>query len=279
LLRRIYSSAHSSHILMSVLEEVTVTFQKVSQESRVGMRLADGEGGTVVEEINESGPAARAGVRKGDAIMSVNEVAVRDHEQGAGLVIAAEGAVELRLVRGFAAPAPGPGITSDALGSGETLESLGVDLSAVLAQQRDVDTEHALLEVVIPATLVDKSGANAHALRCQFCGCCILSAGKVSHLPTMAFTMPPMPRVRSAVAPGTISSAPAEEVVGFWRARDKFDFDNVTVTKAAAEGGFRFLSCAECELGPFGFFSDDKVGDELGVAVDFFVAAGRVRYA
>jgi hypothetical protein len=198
----------------------------------------------------------------------VNGVLVSGHDHGAGLVIAADGPVELRILRG---PVDDP--KADAPGSGETLQTLGVDLSALLPQRTiDIDMD----EVMLPAILTDDLGANAHAIKCKFCACSILPVGKVTYRAEMRFAMPPMPRGVSQA--GTISGAPAEDMIGFWRAGDKFDFENVTVTKVAGEGGFRFLSCAECELGPFGWFTDEKVGDQLGEDVDFFVAADRVRY-
>ena len=75
-------------------------------------------------------------------------------------------------------------------------------------------------------------------------------------------------------------------MVGFWRVVDKYTFDNLGVSKAAGEvtgesGGqtLRFLMCADCDLGPFGWFTDaSDRGEKLGEGVDFFVAIDRVRY-
>ena len=119
-------------------------------------------------------------------------------------------------------------------------------------------------------------------------GCAILPAGKVTLVPEMTLTMPLMPKTRSASSTGSAEGGTAEEVVGFWRVGDKYEFDNLGVSKAAGdvsgEGGgeqtLRFLMCADCDLGPFGWFADaSDRGDKLGEGVDFFVATERVRYA
>ena len=83
--------------------------------------------------------------------------------------------------------------------------------------------------------------------------------------------LPPMPRARDA-------PAPADEVVGCWRAGDKYDFDNLGVSKSADEHGLRYLICAGCDMGPFGWFADERQNDKVGEQVDFFVAVSRVRY-
>eukprot|EP00966_Prymnesium_polylepis_P070816 1645582-Prymnesium_polylepis.1 len=143
-------------------------------------------------------------------------------------------------------------------------------------------------DIEMPARLVDANGWNAHAMKCKFCGCAILAAGTATLAPGMAMVLPPMPRTRAA-APSTGSTESGEQVLGVWRVPDKYSFDNVGVSKSAGdaeavsgESGsqtLRLLVCADCDLGPFGWFTDaaDR-GDKLGDGVDFFVATDRVRY-
>lgn len=279
-----------------------VAIVKPTRAARVGMQLGDTDlepMTTVVEELAEGGLAAESGMCVGDTLITVNDVAVTDHEQGAGLVLASEGAVYIVVRRPPAGEAPsvkaaatdaaatdaaGANATADALGSGATLESLGLDLSAVLpsavGEGRSIDLA-TVEEVAVPEKLTDAAGRNAHPIACKYCGCAVLPAGKAELMPDVKLALPAMPRAKGDAAPTGDADTPAKDV-GFWRARDKMDFDNVGVTKAAGEaaggGTVRFLICAACDLGPFGRFTDSKEGDELGTSVDFFVAVRRVRY-
>jgi len=265
-----------------------VRIQKTSPEARVGMQLQpDSDGTTVVDNLAEGGLAAEAGMRVGDTVVVINGTPVTDYEQGAQLVISAESSVVIQVHRpsvavdadSAASPPPAPSASAgptDALGSEATLESLGVDLSSVLPRPGVIDLEQ-VAEASVPAVLLNAEGTNAQAMRCRFCGCAILPAARVTLEPELKLSLPPLPRARSSAEAGEGSRGP-EEVTGFWRARDKFDFDNVAVTKPAGEGGLRFLVCAECDAGPYGWFIDETVGETLGNGVDFYVAVDRVQY-
>jgi hypothetical protein len=252
---------------------LTIMITKPAPDARVGMQMQPlDDGTTVVDNVAEGGLAHEAGIMPGDKVISINGVAVTDYEQGAALVIAAASIVNLTLMR-----------PADALSSGETLESLlppGVDLATLLQQQqlqahsaveaRAGDAEEE--EEAAPAVLVDADGNNAHTIQCRFCGGAILPRGKAAFVPDLTAALPPMPRPRDAPA------APADEVAGCWRAGDKYDFDNLGVSKSADERGLRYLVCAGCDMGPFGWFADERQGDTVGEKVDFFVAVSRVRY-
>ena len=50
------------------------------------------------------------------------------------------------------------------------------------------------------------------------------------------------------------------------------------VSKSPSADGLRYLICAGCDLGPFGWFYDARADETLGEKVPFYVAVGRVRY-
>ena len=156
---------------------------------------------------------------------------------------------------------------ADQCGSGETLASLGVDLRSVLPQARTIEVDAGVGDTVegTPADLIDENWLNAKGMQCRYCGCSILPRGKV-RFADRQMTMPMMPAARAARGE---AGAPSSELVqGFWHVRDKFDFDNMGATKPA-EGGVRYIICGECDMGPIGWFRDDK---------DMYVAIGRVTY-
>lgn len=64
--------------------------------------------------------------------------------------------------------------------------------------------------------------------------------------------------------------APDEEVVTtFWLLTDLMAFENIGVSKLV--GSIKFLSCADCDVGPLGWH-------DLNDRTKFYVAAERVRY-
>jgi len=260
--------------LIPQLQTTPIEIVKPSRDSRVGMQLQPLGALVVVDNRADDGLAAAAGICAGDVVISINGERVTDHDQGASLVIASEGVVRLEIIRpGAAAAAEAAGAAADgaappdALGSGETLGSLGVDLSAALPAP---PTELLEDEPALPATLTDADGRNAYAIACRFCGTAILPKGKVVLEPERTAELPPMPR-RAA-------DAPPAEAPGCWRAADKYDFENMGVSKSPSADGLRYLICAGCDLGPFGWFYDARADETLGEKVPFYVAVGRVRY-
>jgi hypothetical protein len=270
--------------LIPQLQTTPIEIVKPSRDSRVGMQLQPLGALVVVDNRADDGLAAAAGICAGDVVISINGERVTDHDQGASLVIASEGVVRLEIIRPGAAAAAeaanaahGAAVDDgaaadgaappDALGSGETLGSLGVDLSAALPAP---PTELLEDEPALPATLIDADGRNAYAIACRFCGTAILPKGKVVLEPERTAELPPMPR-RAA-------DAPPAEAPGCWRAADKYDFENMGVSKSPSADGLRYLICAGCDLGPFGWFYDARADETLGEKVPFYVAVGRVRY-
>ena len=270
--------------LRPMLAPIVIVITKPTRDSRVGMQLNDEGSVTFVEHLVADGLAAASGIELGDAVMAVNDVPVTDCERGASLVLAADGAVRVKVLRtGLdgaptqaareAAAPPREAVAEDALGSGASLQSLGVDLSSVLPQSepRTIDVDE--IDAPMPETLVDGDGRNAHAIACRYCGCSILPRGKVVFVPECTVALPPMPGAPREPVNGDDAEPP-----GCWRAGDKYDFDNLGVSRAAGEGGLRYLICAECDLGPFGWFADTRQDDTIGQQVDFYVAVGRVKY-
>jgi len=62
-----------------------------------------------------------------------------------------------------------------------------------------------------------------------------------------------------------------EEIIEtWWLVDDMFTFDNIGFSKSAS-GGLKYLTCADCEIGPLGVH-DPKEPKK------FLIAASRVRY-
>ena len=162
---------------------------------------------------------------------------------------------------------------SDMCGSSETLESLGVPLSSILPQARTIDVgaveEADAAAASSELTLIGTDGMNLLAMRCKYCDCPILPPGKAQFIDA-SVSLPKMPGSRKEKASAGAGGAGGnmEDVGGFWLVKDKFDFDNMGVTRPAADG-MRYIICGECDLGPIGWFRDEKA---------MHVAVGRVRY-
>ncbi|KAL3922237.1 MAG: hypothetical protein SGPRY_004628, partial [Prymnesium sp.] len=209
------------------MEQVAVSIVKPAREARTGMQLSDLPGGGVyVEAIDPSGLAHAAGVRLGDKILSINGEESREHEQAAAVVIAAEGKVDVVLARGMGNHRP------DELGSGATLQSLGVDVASIMpaANSRTIDMS-ALEQIETPHVVEDEKGMNAHVLACRYCGAVILQAGIAQLMPEMKSSLPLMPHKSTVTSSSSSSADVGEQVVGFWRVGDKYDFDNVGVSR------------------------------------------------
>ena len=63
-----------------------------------------------------------------------------------------------------------------------------------------------------------------------------------------------------------------ETLKEFWCVSDMYHFENVGFSKNVGGGTHKYLLCADCEIGPFGWH-DTAVKDE------FYVAARRVKYS
>ncbi|CAG5096456.1 Oidioi.mRNA.OKI2018_I69.XSR.g14625.t1.cds [Oikopleura dioica] len=95
-------------------------------------------------------------------------------------------------------------------------------------------------------------------IRCPVCPSLILSPDSAQ----LHKEMISLPKVQK--------DAGEEQIDSWWLVDDMFTFDNIGFSKAAT-GGLKYLTCADCEIGPLGVHdpSDPK---------KFLIAASRVRY-
>ncbi|KAG8700461.1 hypothetical protein FRC09_005948 [Ceratobasidium sp. 395] len=119
---------------------------------------------------------------------------------------------------------------------------------------------------------------NTHKLTCprEACGSLILSRGVgVWHDPTSTSTSTPShPDIFSTPAPDFPAPLPPPDQPSRWWliTPSQMQFENIGFSRAVGgEGGIKYLSCAECDLGPLGWCA------ERG-PTEFWVNAGRVGY-
>ncbi|KAG8736293.1 hypothetical protein FRC10_009478 [Ceratobasidium sp. 414] len=116
---------------------------------------------------------------------------------------------------------------------------------------------------------------NAHKLTCprEACGSLILSRGVgVWHDP--ASPSAPHPEIFSAPAPDFPAPLPPlNQPSGWWLITPSpMQFENIGFSRAVGgAGGIKYLSCAECDLGPLGWCVE-------GGPTEFWLSAGRVGY-
>jgi serine protease Do len=77
-----------------------VSIQEVDRDIRQALRLKE-KGGVLIADVQPDGPAARAGIKSGDVVLSVNETAVHSPGHFRNLIAQSEAnkKVKLRLVR------------------------------------------------------------------------------------------------------------------------------------------------------------------------------------
>ncbi|KAG0259563.1 hypothetical protein BG011_002548 [Mortierella polycephala] len=64
-----------------------------------------------------------------------------------------------------------------------------------------------------------------------------------------------------------------EELQSFWRVTDMMAFENIGFSKKLPNG-IQFLSCADCDTGPLGFYDSNA----LRTNKEYLIALNRVRY-
>ena len=75
--------------------------RKTHSEAKVGIALEDRAGfGTIVQRLTPGGLAEASGLRAGMRVLSVNGASVSNYEQGATLIRATSGGVEVRVAPG-----------------------------------------------------------------------------------------------------------------------------------------------------------------------------------
>ncbi len=108
-----------------------------------------------------------------------------------------------------------------------------------------------------------RDGLNSHLLRCFRCRSKILPQGKGTYMELDE----PFSLVTFRQKDGETGES-EEKLSQFYRVEDMFDFDNVSFTKTV--GSVQFLACADCEIGPVGYFDRNKKKS--------FVALARVEH-
>eukprot|EP00455_Lapot_gusevi_P047716 TRINITY_DN6498_c0_g3_i3.p1 TRINITY_DN6498_c0_g3~~TRINITY_DN6498_c0_g3_i3.p1 ORF type:complete len:142 (+),score=17.79 TRINITY_DN6498_c0_g3_i3:56-481(+) len=123
---------------------------------------------------------------------------------------------------------------------------------------------------------VDENSKNAESVWCPWCDTKIINAG-VGTLIEQSIRLHKPNASREAA----FEEQSFDILSDFWLVTDKFDFENIAVTKAivsdpeqAQSGGApdaKYLTCAACDRGPVGilFLSNPN---------NFYVARTRVRY-
>ncbi|KAJ3053084.1 hypothetical protein HK097_005118 [Rhizophlyctis rosea] len=167
----------------------------------------------------------------------------------------------------------------------------------------------------IPISSGPGGNNNAHALYCPNpdCSCIVIKAGVAVKTPTdVSITLPPYitsPTSPSAAAAGSLHPP------FYWKLTDMMQFENIGFTKpvehstpttsisssnltlnnsdAPQQFQFRYLSCADCDVGPLGYHHGPPTGqnpaEQVGLGAfgagvggqmekEFLIAADRVRY-
>ncbi|KAK0426912.1 hypothetical protein QR680_009965 [Steinernema hermaphroditum] len=117
----------------------------------------------------------------------------------------------------------------------------------------------------LSSSSVNEKGNNADIVICLHCGSRVLSRD-VAKLSSdgAPFALPTAVQRRDAPEVQT------EPVDAWWIVVDQFHFDNVGFTRAAEPDGRRYLTCADCEIGPIGWVDEATKHN--------FVAVNRVGY-
>ncbi|GLH04821.1 hypothetical protein R5R35_010141 [Gryllus longicercus] len=91
-----------------------------------------------------------------------------------------------------------------------------------------------------------KDGKNRHLVKCQRCPSKILNPGMAVYK-QVEFPLPYMKKKSDA------SNSTEEEVVkDYWVVDDMYHFENVGFSNTIS--GIKYLACADCEVGPIGWF-------------------------
>ncbi|XP_063218400.1 guanine nucleotide exchange factor MSS4 [Bacillus rossius redtenbacheri] len=95
-----------------------------------------------------------------------------------------------------------------------------------------------------------ESGRNRRHVRCQRCPSIILSP-KMAVYKQVEFPLPHMKQSN-----GTMAGSPEEEMIkDYWMVDDMYFFENVGFSYTV--GGVKYLACADCEVGPIGWFDTE----------------------
>lgn len=113
--------------------------------------------------------------------------------------------------------------------------------------------------------LVTEGGKNRLSVVCVRCDSVVLRESAADLCDTREFDLPQMTVKAAAAANGPIAT---DRLRRWWTVADMFSFENVGYSHAV--DGVKFLTCADCEIGPIGFVDPQS---KLN-----FVALDRIRH-
>ncbi|KAG5675841.1 hypothetical protein PVAND_005711 [Polypedilum vanderplanki] len=87
---------------------------------------------------------------------------------------------------------------------------------------------------------------NRNKIRCQYCNCLILNSAS-AHYTDIVFSLPLVHQKRSK----SIDDLDTEEFNQYWMIEDMYTFENIGFSNTV--GDYKYLICADCEMGPFGY--------------------------
>ena len=99
--------------------------------------------------------------------------------------------------------------------------------------------------------LLDSEGKNLKQLVCQRCHSKVLPPKMGTYVQTVYEL-----NLMKKKSDGSGEATDLDRIGQFYRVEDMFDFDNVGFSKSV--GDVKFLICADCEIGPIGYFKDNK---------------------
>lgn len=70
------------------------------------------------------------------------------------------------------------------------------------------------------------------------------------------------------------------QLIACWRVTSPYSFENISLSKAV-QGmplGFKYLSCAECDLGPLGWHDPSGTAKETETGPEYLLAVDRAVY-
>ncbi|CAG2065157.1 unnamed protein product, partial [Timema podura] len=91
-----------------------------------------------------------------------------------------------------------------------------------------------------------QDGKNKRQVRCQRCPSTILSPGTAVYK-QVEF---PLPHMKKDSSP--MKGSEEELIKDYWLVEDMYSFENVGFSHSV--GGVKYLACADCEVGPIGWF-------------------------
>ncbi|XP_034230154.1 guanine nucleotide exchange factor MSS4 homolog [Thrips palmi] len=102
----------------------------------------------------------------------------------------------------------------------------------------------ALTQSVPDMEALIKDGSNKSALTCLHCPSRILNASVGTYV-EKEFSLPAMTKLKSQ------TDTENHVLKDFWKVSDMFHFENVGFSHTA--DGVKYLTCADCEMGPIGW--------------------------